>query len=307
MIEPAGEHAHPASGLVQVIDAEALDRIVRRFADEARQPGFAGLLVDQEHFSHDQDKASRAFGWLTALQARPDGLYGRIRWTASGRAAVDGGDYRFFSTEYEARDLAPCGPGRARPERLAGLALTNKPNNRGGRPITNRQPEETPRPAASAAAAPTEPTHNHIMNLIATQLGLPGEAGEQAVLAELARILNRASELEAEITALRGARVEADLERYQGRFAAGEREAWRALLVANRDAALQALAALPESAGPAGGLVCNRAQARVPAAPAPNAREARQREVTTLMRGQGCDFETAWNLARAARPELFVE
>lgn len=132
MIEPAGEHPHPAAGVVQVIDAPAMAAIVRRFQAEARQPDFAGLLVDQDHFSREPDKATRAFGWLMALRA------------------------------------------------------------------------------------------------------------------------------------------------------------------------------LPEPAGAAGGVVCNRAEARPPAAPAAGAREARHREVHALMRAQGCDFETAWNLARAARPELFA-
>ena len=298
MIEPAGEHPHPAAGVVQVIDAPAMAAIVRRFQAEARQPGFAGLLVDQDHFSREPDKATRAFGWLMALRARPDGLYGQIRWTASGRAAVDGGDYRYFSTEYEARDLAPlerspAGLPRVRPLRLAGLALTNQPNNRGARPITNRRPELSRRPAAPAAAAPPPPNPTPMMHTIATKLGLPAEADEPAVLDALARLLNRAAGLEAEVAALRGACVEADLDRYQGRFPAAERATWRALLVANREAALKALRALPEPAGAPGGVVCNRA-------------EARHREVHALMRAQGCDFETAWNLARAARPELFA-
>ena len=64
------------------------------------------MLIDHEHFSHDADKETRAFGWLTRLQNREDGIYGQVRWSATGKAAVDGGDYRFFSTEYDPENLA---------------------------------------------------------------------------------------------------------------------------------------------------------------------------------------------------------
>ena len=105
MIEPAGEHPSPASGFLQVMDNIARESIVNRFNQEARAPGFAGMLIDHEHFKHDQSKESRAYGWLMELQNRSDGIYGRINWTSTGRAAVDGGDYRFFSTEYNTSDL----------------------------------------------------------------------------------------------------------------------------------------------------------------------------------------------------------
>src|SRR5438128_1820956 len=101
-LEPLGEHPNTAAGVVQVIDMKAIDSIVRGFnadADAGRLPHGAEMLVDHEHFSHDAEKETRAFGWLNRLQARPDGIYGQVRWTTTGRAAVDGGDYRFFSTE----------------------------------------------------------------------------------------------------------------------------------------------------------------------------------------------------------------
>ncbi len=105
MIEPAGEHPNAGGGVVQVLDNPARESIVNRFNQEARAPGFAGMLIDHEHFKHDQTKETRAYGWLMELQNRSDGIYGKINWTATGRAAVDGGDYRFFSTEYDPSDL----------------------------------------------------------------------------------------------------------------------------------------------------------------------------------------------------------
>jgi hypothetical protein len=76
------------------------------------------------------------------LENRGGKPFGKIHWTNTGKAAVDGGDYRFFSSEYDPQDLQIQNKGqkplRARPIRLAGLTLTNAPNNKGGTPITNR-------------------------------------------------------------------------------------------------------------------------------------------------------------------------
>jgi len=143
-IEPIGEHPNTAADCIQAIDDQAVASIVDRFnADAAagRLSHGAEMLIDHEHFKDVLTEESIAYGWLTALQARKDGMYGQIRWTTTGQAAVDGGDYRFFSTEYDPADLETLSSGnprRVRPLRLAGLTLTNSPNNKGGKPITNR-------------------------------------------------------------------------------------------------------------------------------------------------------------------------
>lgn len=143
-IEARGEHPNRAAGVIQVIDGEATQSIVNRFnADAAAGTLRHGneMLIDHEHFSDQPDQETRAYGWLQQLQNRDDGIYGRIRWTRTGQDAVDGGDYRFFSTEYEPDDLKLVNDGktkRVKPLRLAGLTLTNMNNNRGQKPITNR-------------------------------------------------------------------------------------------------------------------------------------------------------------------------
>jgi len=143
-IEAKGEHPNNAAGVVQVIDDAAIKSIVDSFNADAKAGALRNgseMLVDIEHFKDDPSKETRAYGWLQELQARPDGIYGRIKWTATGQAAVDGGDYRFFSTEYDPKDLETVNnrnPKSVRPLRLDGLTLTNMNNNRGQRPITNR-------------------------------------------------------------------------------------------------------------------------------------------------------------------------
>ncbi|MGD0745622.1 MAG: phage protease, partial [Verrucomicrobiota bacterium] len=146
--------------MVQVIDDAAANSIVNRFnadADANKLRHGHEMLIDHEHFSDQLDKETRAYGWLQELKNRADGIYGRIHWTATGKKAVDGGDYRFFSTEYDPEDLQLINRegGKAkllRPLRLAGLTLTNMNNNRGQKPITvsNRSGE------VSGAALPFE-------------------------------------------------------------------------------------------------------------------------------------------------------
>lgn len=209
-IEAKGRHPNRAAGVVQVIDDAAAEAIVRRFNTEAaagRLRHGQELLVDHEHFCEQPNQETRAYGWLQELRHRPDGIYGRIRWTATGRPAVDGGDYRFFSTEYDVRDLEPVaglanesGRSAVRPLRLAGLTLTNMNNNRGQRPITNKE-------ISADASAPVVRPPNSIppkyMNRIASLLGLPAEAGEETVLAEVARLQNRGDISTADLHALR--------------------------------------------------------------------------------------------------------
>lgn len=146
MIEAAGNHPNAAAGMIQVIDGVARQSIVNRFNSDASSGELRHgneMLIDHEHFSDQPDKETRAYGWLQELQNRDDGIYGRIKWTATGKAAVDGGDYRFFSTEYDPKDLKVVNSEgdsakSMRPMRLAGLTLTNMNNNRGQKPITNR-------------------------------------------------------------------------------------------------------------------------------------------------------------------------
>ena len=90
-IEASGEHYNAPARVVQVIDRAAVSAIVNRF-NEAATAGTLRhgreMLIDHEHFKDAADQESRAYGWLTELQGRADGIYGKIRWTNTGKAAV---------------------------------------------------------------------------------------------------------------------------------------------------------------------------------------------------------------------------
>jgi phage I-like protein len=200
-IEAKGDHPNRAANVVQVIDEEAITAIVNRFNADAKAGALSQgseMLIDIEHFKDQPDKESRAYGWLQELKNRADGIYGRIRWTGTGKEAVDGGDYRFFSTEYGPGDvkfLNDGKPRRVRPLRLDGLTLTNMNNNKGQKPITNRAP--------NGAADNPQPNERQTMKSVATKLGLSPDASEEAILADVTKLLNRGDISIADLNTLR--------------------------------------------------------------------------------------------------------
>jgi len=140
-VTPLGEYAHAGAGVVQVIDVEALKAITDDFTTKANAENFPGLLVDFDHFSMDTDKSSEAAGWISALRADAEGLWAKVRWTTKGKEAVEGGEYRLVSPVFpKPSDCEVLGDNRIRPRSLMSVALTNDPNIKGGRPLTNREP-----------------------------------------------------------------------------------------------------------------------------------------------------------------------
>jgi len=231
-IAPHGTFPHP-TGAQQVIDAEACETMARTFAEEARQPNFPGLLVDFDHFSHDPARPSAAAGWVSALEARGDGLYAQVRWSDLGQAAVTGGRYRLVSPVWNRADCnswtAPAGPAgqeapHLRPRRLARVALTNDPNLPGLAPLTNR----------GEPAAPSEP--KTLRNRLLEVLPLAAQATDDEIVAA--------------VREHREAQADTELEAFADVIT--NRAAVRAQLLANREGTLAVLRALrrPETFAP---------------------------------------------------------
>jgi phage I-like protein len=147
---PIGEFPHADSGVIQVLDRAAIEAMANNFS-----PG-ADLLIDFDHFSHDPDERTTAAGWITALEARADGLWMKPRWSNSGRESLEGGDFRFISPTWLTRDCEALGNDRVRPLKLYDAGLTNKPNLSSLRALVNRANDDgsaapaVPKPDASA-------------------------------------------------------------------------------------------------------------------------------------------------------------
>lgn len=155
-VAPLGEFPHGPAGVMQVVDKAACDAMVNAFGRESEKANFPGLLIDFDHFSLDDKLKSEAAGWITALEFRvpnrtanppsheasAGGLYARIRWSDTGEECVSGGRYRFLSPVWSRKDCEDLGNGRLRPVRLLNAAVTNDPNLKGMRPLSNRGQQE---------------------------------------------------------------------------------------------------------------------------------------------------------------------
>jgi phage I-like protein len=322
--------------VVQVCDRESAAAVIEAFNRAAGQPEFTGLLVDRDHESCDPDKTTDAWGWCMALENRADGLWCKIRWTDIGAPAVSGGRFRFLSPVF---DLASCqnlGNGRLRPTVLKKLALTNEPNLRTLKALTNRA-DEAPAPADAGKNSPgssgrKESTMDFKAELLA-MLGLPAEATDEQVSAacaakkqELAncasvaqdrdQLKNRAEASEAKVLVFERqaleAQVETDLETHKDVIA--NREEVKAQLLANREPALKILAAMrkPEAPKDAPPALRNRATKEPGAATLDNRAEQQKGLVNSIRereRGAGrkVSWDRAWEIARTEKPELFAE
>ena len=247
-IEVPGDHVNHEAKVIQVIDAKAVASIVNRFAQEAAAPNFSGVLVDRDHFSLDADHSTEALGW--AMEVRDNGGVpeARVSWTAQGRPLVESKPdqppaFKFFSTVYDTAECEKLGTRKVgdktyqivRPLRLDRLALTNDPNNKGAKPISNRQT------AATAERSESKPTMKAVLKV----LGLADDASEESAVAALQKIQNRASlaeTLTTERDGLLAAQVEADLEKYKSVIK--NRDAFKKQLLANRAATIELLEGL---------------------------------------------------------------
>ncbi|SRR6266568_1519591 len=293
-LAPKGEYPHSDSGQLQVLDEPAINAMVQRFEAESRAPNFAGLLIDYDHFSYDTDKPSEAAGWITALQNRGEtptpaaaGLWARVKWTPEGEAAIKNGNYRFISPVWLPGQVETLANHKVRPLRLDTAGLTNSPNLKGMVPLSNRRgalPPEggVPGSPPSGGSAPADNLNQSKgkMKNVCLALGLSAEASEEAALAEVAQLKNRAetaekaveplknrlTELESARAELLAAQVEADLDKYQNRFDPKAREKWRTQLLAHRPATIDLLDSLPRgpAAGRAGGASSTSAHLTIP-------------------------------------------
>lgn len=81
-------------GPYQVPDPEAVIRITRERSRGNDLPIDYGHALERPGPDGD---AAPAAGWISELEAREDGIWGRVAWTASGEAKIRGREFRFLS------------------------------------------------------------------------------------------------------------------------------------------------------------------------------------------------------------------
>lgn len=248
--------------VVQVVDAEAVRLMAADIALRNSDPAWPGILVDRDHFSYDIEKESRAAGWANAAQAQAKGLFGPIRWTNSGRADVEGGDFRFLSPVFDRNTAVPLGGDRFRVTRLLGLALTNKPNIRDIAALTNRAELFNGREAITENQTKDNAMKDRLIQLFK----MDGTATEEQVLAKAAAYMNRASEMDVlqgkhdalntEHTALKNRHatmlataVDNTLVEFKGIITEESKETWKNRLTADYDGTVSLLKGIKAPAG----------------------------------------------------------
>ncbi|AUB83764.1 phage protease [Candidatus Thiodictyon syntrophicum] len=115
--------------------------VVERF-----QAGGVDLPLDTEHATHIRAPAgldAPAAGWIEAMEQRAGEVWGRVKWTEAGAAAVRSRGYRYYSPAYTLN---------AAQEVIAvqSVGLTNKPNL--DLPALNRLAAPRPSPTLSGDA-----------------------------------------------------------------------------------------------------------------------------------------------------------
>lgn len=279
--------------ILQVVDDEAIARIIANAEADGVE-----LLVDKEHDSH-QGRDTAAYGWASpeGLQAREEGLFGRIRLTDLGNAAVKGGNYRYISPVFEWESVEDLGNGRYRPTRILDLGLTNRPNCETIKALSNR---------GGAREFGEEPTREDMSEN--NKKAGDGPSKPPAEVSEVMTLRNRVAELEGELQTLRNSEADAVLEQYGVSKDSPGRAGLRTLLLTNREEGVAVLKALSSSDEPAAKeekppvRLFNKSEAKQPGVKftgkdtGPNLNLLNRR--AEELRAQGMKWDRAWNQAQ---------
>ena len=212
-IVPKGELPNGEAGIVQVLDDESLDSILAGITKDKNRLGdkWPGVYAGREHFIYNSDQDSAALAWFKDFEKRDDGIWAKSDGlTPAGAAAIQNREYKFTSFVADRGDLKKIDGNKYRVLKIETVGFTNQANGKELlTPITNREPNS----AGAGASAANQPTNTkHKMKNIATKLGLAAEASEDAILAEVTKLLNRATAAEAEVTPLKNRKSELEAE-----------------------------------------------------------------------------------------------
>lgn len=208
-IVPRGELSNSEAGVVQVLDDRALDSIIKNFKGDSERLGdrWPGVYGGEEHFIYNSDKSSEAFMWAKEFEKRGDGIWARGDVTDVGEPAIRNKRFKFTSFVTDPQipgSVEKLDGNRVRILRVDTFGFTNFANGRHLlTPITNREtlPDNPATPNAGEQAA-IQNRKKQTMKTIAAKLGLSADASEDAILGEVTKLMNRASEAEGKITPL---------------------------------------------------------------------------------------------------------
>ena len=142
-------------------EAPDLPMLVAKFAADGRK-----LPIDENHaidLLGKDGKPSPARGWIVEMQAREDGLYARVEWTAQGRELVDGKSYGYISPVFFHT--------KQKPFRIVSVdraALTNDPNLPFLKSLNSRQEPDMLELLRKALGLPEAATEDQILEAVSS-------------------------------------------------------------------------------------------------------------------------------------------
>ncbi|MFZ5450261.1 MAG: phage protease [Thermodesulfobacteriota bacterium] len=177
------------------VDPESLAAMVTAFRSRG-----VDLVIDYEHQSL-QGRQAPAAGWIKDLEARGDGLWGRVEWTPQAREYLRNREYRYFSP------VLQLDPETKKPLALMQVGLTNVPAIKRLAPLVAKW--EDPGPQAQEqnprrTLPEGEAGKDKPMEQLRLLLGLSREAGDEALwtgVIDLCRNLATTLKLPEEATA----------------------------------------------------------------------------------------------------------
>lgn len=311
-VAPFGEFSvKTADGkrILQVLDQRAIKAMAERLIEDG-----GPLLVDYDHFSYDTEKPSEAAGWIYELDAREDGLWARIEWTDTGSAAVMNKRYRFVSPVWYPDECEAVAnqADAIRPLRLDSIALTNSPNLKGMRPLSNRGTADEPLKHRAEERKP--------MKELITLLGLKEDATPEAIVNsvtalktsadEAVALTNRAETAEGKLAAAETKQLEADADAFCVKYADSiqNRDQVREQFIANRAGTETLFGAMkPAEKVETKPAIHNRQTTPDGGEQQDKAGEQRaaaiRNRATGIMKERGCSWATAFNAAEAEAKE----
>lgn len=131
----------------------------------ASAPAGVDLVVDYEHQTEFVEKTGQkapAAGWIKQIEARADGIWGRVEWTDAAANHIRGREYRYISPTFLATKAGEV-------VKILRAALTNNPALE----------------LMALASAQHEEPMNEFLKKLAKACGLPETATEAEVLSKI--------------------------------------------------------------------------------------------------------------------------
>lgn len=146
----------------------------------ARHNGLLDIPIDYDHqleYSAVNGQPAPAAGWLTVLEARENGVWGRVEWTEKAREHIASREYRYVSPVFYHDESGKV-------LFVESVALTNIPNLTGLKALSSRESGLQPEKDSPMPFVKTLASVFGITNAEATEAAV--EAAARATAAELA-------------------------------------------------------------------------------------------------------------------------